>query len=131
MQSACMEIKRTFILDVGNTEQYLIQTRTYVERFSIEFLQLDSSVFQWCLMSGPADNRHRMTDRNCHLITRVYVPTVQVTEHWHRLPREAVQSHPWKSSTATWRRSQASCSGCPCWGWISRSLPISAIYVIV
>jgi len=38
---------------------------------------------------------------------------VRVTEHWHRLPREAVESPHWPSSKVAWAWSW-SCSGCSC-----------------
>ena len=45
--------------------------------------------------------------------------TVRVTDHWERLPREVVESPPWRSSKAAWTWAWVPCSGCPCWsrGW--------------
>ena len=40
--------------------------------------------------------------------------TIWVMKHWPRLPREAVESPPCKSSEAAWKWSWAPCSGCPC-----------------
>ena len=58
---------------------------------------------------------------------------VRVPEQWHRLPREAVGSLPWRHSNPTWTRSCAPCSGCPCSSRgvgqddLQRSLPTPAI----
>lgn len=38
-----------------------------------------------------------------------------VTEHWHRLPIEAVCSPPQRPPKAAWTWPWAACSGCPCW----------------
>lgn len=43
--------------------------------------------------------------------------TAQVTEHWHKLPRQAVVSLSWRSSKATWVWAWA-----PCSGWLCLSL---------
>lgn len=40
--------------------------------------------------------------------------TVWVTVHWHRVPRVAVESPPWRSSKAPWIWSWAPCPGCSC-----------------
>ena len=45
------------------------------------------------------------------------------TEHWHRLPREAVGSPPWTSSKATRRWAWALWSGCPAGQWLDRMDP--------
>ncbi|KFV83147.1 hypothetical protein N308_02948, partial [Struthio camelus australis] len=37
-------------------------------------------------------NRHKLNLRQFHLNVRKKFLTVRVTEHWHRLPREAVES---------------------------------------
>ena len=59
--------------------------------------------FQWCPVAGPEamgtnwtdrtrDNGHRLKHRRFALNIREHLFTVRVTEHWNRLPREAVES---------------------------------------
>jgi len=38
------------------------------------------------------DNEHKPKHRRYHLNVRKHLFTVRVTEHWHRLPRQIVQS---------------------------------------
>lgn len=38
-----------------------------------------------------------------------------MTEHWHKLPREAMVSFPCRSPSAAWTWAWAPCSECPCW----------------
>ncbi|KFV78496.1 hypothetical protein N308_03048, partial [Struthio camelus australis] len=37
-------------------------------------------------------NRHKLNRRKFHLNMRINFFPVRVTEHWHRLPREVVES---------------------------------------
>ncbi|KAK4832712.1 hypothetical protein QYF61_025173 [Mycteria americana] len=41
-------------------------------------------------------NGHKMKPRRFSLNIRKHIFTVRVTEHWHRLPREVVESPPWQ-----------------------------------
>lgn len=55
-----------------------------------------------------------------------------MTEHWHKLPREAMVSFPCRSPSAAWTWAWAPCSECPCWRmgwnrWIQNSQPASAV----
>jgi len=48
--------------------------------------------FQWCPVTGQGDNSHKLKHRKFHMNTRKNFLTLRVTEHWNRLPREAVDS---------------------------------------
>lgn len=59
------------------------------------------------------------------------LPGLKVLKNWHRLPREAVGSAPWRSSKGAWRWAWAACAGWPCWSrgrsrWSESSHPASA-----
>jgi len=68
---------------------------------------------------------HKLDHRRLHLSTRLHFCNVWETEHWHRLPREAV-GFLWGSSKVTWTWPWALCSGCPSWsrGWAKRTQSI-------
>ncbi|GAB0182857.1 hypothetical protein GRJ2_000751000 [Grus japonensis] len=55
-------------------------------------------------------NGHKLEQRKFHLNMRKNFFTLRVTEHWHRLPREAVESPSLEIFKTTWMRSCATCS---------------------
>ena len=59
-------------------------------------------------------NGHKMECRIFPLNIRKYIFINRVSEHWHRLPREAVDSPPWRSLRATDTALQSALSG-PAW----------------
>lgn len=83
------------------------------------------SNYKWCREDGARlfcmvpnararGSGHKLEPRRCHLNSRKHFLTVQVTEHWHSFPREAVESPPWRFSKAACIRSWAACFGWPC-----------------
>ena len=59
-------------------------------------------------------NGHTLKPRNFQLNIRGHFFTVRVTEHWNRLPREAVESPPLEILKTCLVPSRATCSGCLC-----------------
>lgn len=53
---------------------------------------------------------HKLEQRRFCLNIRKHLFAVWVTEHWLRLPREALESPSWRSSKITWVWFWASCS---------------------
>jgi len=80
-------------------------------------VQMRPGFFQWT-----KGHRHKLVERRVPLSTRKHFFCGWVTEHWYKLPKEVVDSPPWRSSEGTWTWAWAACSGCPCW---SRGLGLS------
>ena len=86
--------------------------------FSLEKAQGDRISVHNCLKGGCKEDRarlfpvlpsgrtrgngHKLKHKGFPLNIRKHFCTVQVMEHWHRLPREAVEAPPWRSSKAAW-----------------------------
>lgn len=61
-----------------------------------------------------SDNQQKLKYRGSCLNTRKHFFAVQVTKHWHRWPREAVESPSFERLKAIWMQSLATCSSWPC-----------------
>lgn len=59
------------------------------------------------LVSMARSNWHKVKHGRLHLNIRKYFCAVWVAEHWHILPREAMEPSPW-----TWKQPWTLCSGC-------------------
>lgn len=62
-----------------------------------------------------SSNGHKVQHRTFPLTMRKCFLTVKVTELWHRLPRQVMESlHPWRPSKAIWARFWVITSRSPC-----------------
>ena len=75
----------------------------------------------------------RLEHRRSHQNTRKHFSTVLVMDNWCMMPRESVQSPPWRSSEPVWTWPGAACYGqlclCRAWTrWTQRFIPIQPFY---
>ena len=81
----------------------------------------------------PRGNGHKLEHGKFHIYMRKNSFPVRVPEQWHRLPREAVESLPWRHSKPAWMRPCAPALGVPAQAGgvgqddLQRSLPTPAI----
>lgn len=100
-----------FSLQKRRLEGALISVYQYPRRGREDIARLISSVTS----ARTRGNRHKLEYRRFSLNIRKYFFIVWMTGHWHRLPRLALKSSPWRTSKTIWTWACAHCSGCPCW----------------
>lgn len=59
-------------------------------------------LFSVILKDATKGNENKTEHRRLHLHIKKHFFRVQVTEHWHRLPREDLEFPMWRSSRAAW-----------------------------
>ena len=88
----------------------LINTYKYVKG---RYQEDGTRVFAVVPNDRPRGNGHKSEHGKFHLNMRKNFFPVQVPEQGHRLPREAVESLPWRHSNPAWMRSCAPALGVP------------------
>ena len=74
----------------------------------------DAGLFSVMCSNRTRGSGHKLEHRKFYLNLRKNFFTLRVTEHWNKLPREAMKFCAWRSSEATWTLAWALCSGFPC-----------------